>query len=284
MSALRSEPAASPSRETVTGDGRVTCTVTDGVARVTLSRPDKLNSLTLDTLDSLVATARTLGADRDLRAVVLTGEGRSFCAGLDFATVGREPRRIAAAFLPRPWSGTNVFQEACWAWRRLPVPVVAAVHGHCLGGGVQIALGADFRITTPDAQWSVLEAKWGLIPDMSGVRALADQVGMDVAKRLTMTAETISGTEAARLGLATEVADDPVAAAEELVATLRTRSPDQLAAAKRLFERTWTSSPRATFARERLEQLWLFTRANTKVARKAATARTEPSYRPRGTR
>jgi enoyl-CoA hydratase/carnithine racemase len=285
VSALRSEPApATPSRDTAAGDGRVVCTVTDGVARVTLSRPDKLNSLTLDTLDSLVATARELRADRDLRAVVLTGEGRSFCAGLDFATVGREPRRIAAAFLPRPWLGTNVFQEACWAWRRLPVPVVAAVHGHCLGGGVQIALGADFRITTPDAQWSVLEAKWGLIPDMSGVRALADQVGMDVAKRLTMTAETISGTEAARLGLATEVADDPLAAAEDLVATLRTRSPDQLAAAKRLFERTWTSGPRATFARERLEQLWLFTRANTKVARKAATSRSEPSYRPRGSR
>lgn len=284
MSALETDQAATGSPQAPRGDGRVTCTVTDGVARVTLSRPDKLNSLTMDTLDSLVETARRLRADRDLRAVVLTGEGRSFCAGLDFATVGREPRRIAAAFLPRPWRGTNHFQEACWAWRRLPVPVVAAVHGHCLGGGVQIALGADFRITTPDAQWSVLEAKWGLIPDMSGVRALADQVGMDVAKRLTMTAETMSGDEAVRLGLATEVADDPVAAAEDLVATLLTRSPDQLASAKRIFERTWTSGPRATFARERLEQLWLFTRANTKVARRAATARTEPSYRPRGSR
>lgn len=265
-------------------DGRVRRTVEEGVARVVLSRPDKLNSLTLDTLDSLIRTARALRADRDLRAVVVSGEGRSFCAGLDFATVGREPRRIAAAFVPRPWTGTNVFQEACWAWRRLPVPVVAAVHGHCLGGGVQIALGADFRFTTPDAQWSVLEAKWGLIPDMSGVRALADQVGMDVAKRLTMTAETISGTEAARLGLATEAVEDPLAAADALVATLRTRSPDQLAAAKRLFETTWTSSPRRTFARERLEQAWLFTRANTKVARKAATARLEPAYRSRGTR
>ncbi len=149
----------------------IRCTTAEGVARVQLSRPDKLNALTLDMLDDLVATARRLRADRSLRAVILSGAGDSFCAGLDFATVLKTPRAVAAAFVPRPWLGTNTFQEACWAWRRLPVPVVAAVHGHCFGGGVQIALGADFRFATPDAKWSVLESKWGLIPDMSGIRA-----------------------------------------------------------------------------------------------------------------
>ena len=171
----------------------VTCRVEGGVAQVRLNRPDKLNALTLDTLEDLVATARDLSRDRTLRGVVLGGEGDSFCAGLDFATVLRNPPRVARSFVPHPWRGTNLFQEACWAWRRLPVPVVAAVHGHCYGGGLQIALAADLRMTTADAQWSVMEAKWGLIPDMSGIQALSQQVRMDVAKRLTMTGEVVSG-------------------------------------------------------------------------------------------
>ena len=131
----------------------VTCTVTDGVAQVRLARPEKLNALTLDVLEELVATAHRLRGDRELRAVVLAGEGDSFCAGLDFATVLKEPVRVAGAFVPRPWRGTNTFQEACWAWRRIPVPVIAAVHGHALGGGIQIALGADIRIAAPDARF-----------------------------------------------------------------------------------------------------------------------------------
>ena len=262
----------------------VTCTVTDGIAHVRLDRPDKLNALTLQTLDELVATARRLRADRSLRAVVISGEGASFCAGLDFGTVMKQPGGIARAFVPRPWRGTNTFQEACWAWGGLPVPVIAAGHGHCFGGGVQIALAADFRFATPDSEWSVLEARWGLIPDMSGVQSLKELVGIDTAKRLTMTAQKLSGKEAADLGLVTELAADPVAAAEEFARELATRSPDAVAAAKRLFDRSWTSGPRATFARERLEQLYLLAAANTKAARKAAFGRTTPSYGPRGRR
>lgn len=260
----------------------IRCTTAEGVARVQLSRPDKLNALTLDMLDDLVGTARRLRADRSLRAVILSGAGDSFCAGLDFATVLKNPRAVAAAFVPRPWLGTNTFQEACWAWRRLPVPVVAAVHGHCFGGGVQIALGADFRFTTPDAKWSVLESKWGLIPDMSGIQSLTEVVGLDVAKRLTMTGAVVSGEQAAALGLATGVADEPHAAAEELVAEIMTRSPDAVAAAKRLFERTWSVGPRRTFARERAEQLRLLLRTpNTRRARQAAFAREAPEFAPR---
>src|SRR4051794_19757484 len=262
----------------------VTCTVADGIAHVRLARPEKLNALTLQTLEELVTTARQLRRDRTLRAVVLSGEGASFCAGLDFGSGLRQPAGIVGAFLPRPWRGTNTFQEACWAWRRLPVPVIAAVHGHCYGGGLQIALAADFRVATPDSEWSVLEGRWGIIPDMTGVRSLAQLVGIDTAKRLTMTAQMFSGKEAKDLGLVTELAAEPVAAAEELARELMTRSPDQLAAAKRLFDQTWTSSPRRTFARERAEQLFLLFTANTKAAREAAAKKLAPQYGPRRSR
>jgi enoyl-CoA hydratase/carnithine racemase len=259
----------------------VTCTVTDGIAHVRLARPEKLNALTLDILDDLVATARELRRDKTLRAVVLAGEGDAFCAGLDFATVMKQPAGVARAFVPRPWRGTNTFQEACWAWRRLPVPVIAAVHGHCLGGGLQIALAADFRFATPDSTWSVLEGKWGIIPDMSGIRSLAQVTSIDTAKRLTMTAEMISGKEAHDLGLVTTLDSDPVVGATAFAQQLAGRSPDALAAAKRLFEGTWTSGPRRTFARERFEQAFLLAARNTKVAQEAVRSKLPPEFGPR---
>ncbi|WP_435770709.1 crotonase/enoyl-CoA hydratase family protein [Nocardioides sp. SYSU DS0651] len=260
----------------------VTCTIEDGIAHVRLDRPDKLNALTLDILDDLVATARSLRKDKHLRAVILSGEGDAFCAGLDFATVLRNPARIAKRFVPHPLRGTNVFQEAPWAFRRIPVPVIAAVHGHCLGGGLQIALAADFRVATPDSRWSVLEGKWGLIPDMSGVQALKELVGIDQAKLLTMTAEIFDGSRAQELGLVTRLDNDPVAGARRLAEELSHRSPDALAAAKRLFNDTWSASPRRTFARERMEQVFLLVAANTKAAREAAFKKKDPAYGPRG--
>lgn len=255
--------------------------VADGIAHVRLTRAEKLNALTLQTLDELIATAKELRKDRTLRAVVISGEGDSFCAGLDFASALKSPAGIVKAFIPLPWRGTNAFQEACWAWRRLPVPVIAAVDGHCYGGGLQLALAADFRIATPDSEWSVLEARWGLIPDMTGVRSLAELVGIDTAKRLTMTAQMLSGKEAADLGLVSELAADPVAAAYDLAAAIALRSPDSVAAAKRLFNSTWTASPRATFARERVEQLLLLALANTAAARNAAFKRLPAQFGPR---
>src|SRR4051812_30493578 len=127
----------------------VTCTVEDGIAQVRLNRPDKLNALTVQTLSELVATAKELRKDRTLRAVVVSGEGASFCAGLDFGSVLKKPAGIVEAFIPRPWRGTNTFQEACWAWRRLPVPVIAAVHGHCYGGGGPNGPGARLPHAPP---------------------------------------------------------------------------------------------------------------------------------------
>src|SRR5690348_2568254 len=164
----------------------VTCSIEAGVAHVRLDRADKLNALTLPILQDLASTAHGLRKDKDLRAVIVSGEGDAFCAGLDFASVMKNPTGIAKAFVPLPWRGTNLFQEACWAWRRVPVPVIAAVHGHCYCGGVQIALGADFRFATPDSKWSVLEGTWGIIPDMTGFRGLSEVVGAELANRLTM--------------------------------------------------------------------------------------------------
>ncbi|MER6939875.1 crotonase/enoyl-CoA hydratase family protein [Nocardioides sp. NPDC127514] len=259
----------------------VTTEINDGIAQVRLNRPDKLNALTLELLQELVDTAKVLGKNHDLRAVVIAGEGDAFTAGLDFASVLRDPKKIVGAFLPRPFRGTNLFQESVWAWRRLPVPVIAAVHGHCLGGGVQIALGADFRIAEPDSQWSVLEGKWGIIPDMTGIRSLSEVVGIDTAKKLTMTAEQFSGERAYELGLVTELSADPVATATAFARKLSERSPDQLAAAKRLFNDTWYAPIKRTFSRERIEQLRLLFGENTKIAREAAFKREKPTYKPR---
>ena len=244
----------------LTLSGPVTCEVVGGVAHVRLARADKLNALTLEMLDALVEAARGLRRDRSVRAVVLAGEGDAFCAGLDLRAALRQPKGIATRFVPRPWEGTNVFQEACWAWRRLPVPVVAAVHGHCLGAGVQLALGADVRITAPDAQWSVRETRWGLVPDMSGMRTLTEVVGLDVAKELTMTARMVEGTEAQRIGLATRVSDDPLAEATALVSEMVVHDREALARAKKLLDGAVTASPRRTFARERRAQLRLLAR------------------------
>jgi len=197
-------------------------------------------------------------------------QSHNFTAGLDFGSALKTPGGILGAFTPRPWRGTNTFQEACWAFRRLPVPVIAAVEGFCFGGGVQLAAAADYRFTTSDANWSVLESKWGLIPDMSGIYSLKQLLPIDVAKRLAMTGEILSGEEAVRLGLASEISEDPIADAERLAAQIATRSPDAVAYAKRLFDETWDVGPRRTFCRERLRQARLLVAKNTKIAQKAA--------------
>ena len=160
----------------------------------------------------------------------------------------KKPLAIPLGLMPVPWraAGTNKFQETCWAWRRVPVPVIVAVHGHCFGGGIQIALAADFRIATPDSEWSVLEGRWGLIPDMSGVQALSELVGIDTAKRLTMTAAKISGKEAHDLGLVTELAADPVAAAPRTLARGELGHQSRRiasAAARRLFKDRRSGTP-----------------------------------------
>lgn len=244
----------------------ISCAVTGGVADVRLNRPDKLNALSLEMVRDLAATARRLGRDRALRAVVISGEGRAFCAGMDLGSAARDPFGTLRAFLPT-WRGTNALQEACWAWRRLPVPVVAATHGPVFGAGLQLALAADLRVTAPDARWCVMEAARGLVPDMTGVRSLAQLVGIETAKRLTYTAEEISGDEAVRLGLAGSLSEAPYEAAHELVGQLAERRLEALAAAKRLFDARWSSGPLRTFASERWEQARLLPGAMSSLRR-----------------
>lgn len=261
-------------------DERVRVEIRDQVAYVALARPDKYNGLDMPMMRALAATAKRLRADRDVRAVILSGDGPAFCAGLDFASVGKNQREFLLAGLKLP-GRLNLFQRACWNWRELPVPVIAVLHGHCYGGGMQLALAADFRIATADCQLSIMEGKWGLIPDMTGSVTLRELLPMDVAKRLTMTAETFTGERALQLGLVTEVADDQrgaTKAAEALTAELLTRSPDALAATKTLLHRTWNRAPRWAFWTETVLQSRLLAGANHKIARKANQARELPEY------
>lgn len=251
------------------------------VAHVWLNRPDKLNAITFELLEGLVDAAARIEANRDVRAVLIEGRGSSFCAGLDFGSVMSQRKRVARTFLPNPFRGTNGFQRPLWVWRELPVPVIAVTRGHVFGGGIQLALAADFRFTTADCQWSIMEAKWGLVPDMSGTVALAELVPADLAKRLVMTGEVFSGEQAVEYGIATGVADDPTAAALELVEQFLSRSPDSVAASKRLLDQTRRSAPRRAFRIERALQRAMLRSPNTAIARKAGTEKTEPTFGPR---
>ncbi|MFE3545257.1 crotonase/enoyl-CoA hydratase family protein [Nocardia sp. NPDC059177] len=229
-------------------------------AYIALNRPSKHNGLTVEMLRDLISVARKVDQHKATRAVIVTGNGPSFCSGLDIAAATRNPLAIVTEFLPRPWRGTNTFQEACWAWRRLDVPVIAAVHGRCYGGGLQLALAADVRIATPDAEFSVMETAHGLIPDMSGTSSLSQLIGIDQALLLTMTADPVDAAHAHRIGLITEVAADPLAAAEAIADRIAARDRHAVAAAKRLFDRSWQRNSRASFAAERAAQLPLLLR------------------------
>jgi enoyl-CoA hydratase/carnithine racemase len=235
---------------------RVRVTVTGGVADVRLDRPDKLNALDLAMLAALVRAGRQVAADPAVRAVVLSGNGRAFCAGLDFAeframtTDG--PAQIPALDDDDGYTGPAraLAQRAAYVWAEVPVPVIAAVHGVAFGGGLQITLGADIRLAAPDAQLSVMEIKWGLIPDMTGSQLLPELVGRDVAKELTFTGRVLGGREAAELGLATRVSGDPLGEALTLAAEVAARSPRAIRAAKQLLDLAGRVPLRDGFAAE----------------------------------
>jgi enoyl-CoA hydratase/carnithine racemase len=257
---------------------RVSVEINGPVAIVSMTRADKLNGLDFAMLDGLTAAAHGLASDRTVRVVILRGDGPAFSAGLDFGSVGKQPVRMFLSFLKFPWQDTNRFQEVAWAWRRLPMPVIAVLQGRCYGGGLQIALGADFRIAAPDCEISMMEAKWGLIPDMTGSVTLSELVGIDVAKRLTMTGEIISGATALELGVVSEIAEDPLARAWAFADQLAARSPDAVAATKQLLNRARHKGPRSAFGIERGLQLTLIRGVNHKIARTAGIAKEIPSF------
>lgn len=259
---------------------RVLTEIDGQIAYVTLNRPDKLNGIDLLTIDELIAAATSLTGNRDIRAVVLQGKGRSFCAGLDFGAAFADKKKVARFFLAGPRS-VNRFQRVNQVWRELPVPVIAVIQGHCYGAGLQLVSCADFRFTTPDATWSILEAKWGLVPDMAGTVPFSELLPADVAMRLSMTGEQFSGERAAELGLATEVSDDPLKAALALVDQIAERSPDSVAATKRLVYGTRRGTARQAYRLERKLQKIMFGSRNTTIARKAGTAKETPVFGPR---
>lgn len=263
---------------------RVRITTQDGVAEVRLQRADKMNALDGAMFEALVAAGNELGARRDVRAVVLSGEGRAFCAGLDvtsFASMagsGRDQGRSRNLLERSAESPASHAQRAAWVWREVPVPVIAAIHGVAYGGGLQIALGADIRLVAPDAKLSLMEIKWGLVPDMSGTQTLRHLVRLDVAKELTFTGRIVSGTEAVALGLATRVADDPRAAALGLAAEIATKSPDAIRAAKKLLDAAVVSDVASGLALEASLQSGLVGRANQIEAVNANLGKRAPRF------
>lgn len=217
----------------------------NGIAEVVLNRPDKMNAITPALFDLLIAIGESLITQAGLRAVVLRGEGRAFCAGLDVSnfeeilagTSKIDPSRL----VERTHGNSNKFQRVATVWRDIPVPVIAALHGVALGGGLQIALGADIRLITAETKVSVMEIKWGLVPDMAGMPFLRELVRSDVARDLIYTGRIISGAEAVQLGLATRVEQDPAAAAMNMATDIAQKSPQAMRADKRLMNQ-WSSA------------------------------------------
>lgn len=248
-----SEPAAD----------RVQITISDGVADVKMVRADKRNALDGAMFSALASAGERLKTEAGVRAVVLSGEGGSFCAGLDFGSFqamssGDGPKVSNDSDNDAGNPGalqegriTHLGQQVAWVWQEVPVPVIAAVHGHALGGGIQIALGADIRIVHPDTQFSVREVHWGLVPDMTGTLMLSQLVRADIAKELTFTARIFDGREAHAIGVATRLSETPYDDAMAMARDIAGRSPDAVRGAKALFNGLLHGSAQQQFADER---------------------------------
>ena len=216
-----------------------------GVATVTMVRTDKHNALDQAMFEGLVGAAKQVADDASVRAVVLHGDGKSFCSGLDIASFMSGEGGTGVLLEREAGQPANLAQRVAYDWSLVPAPVIAAVHGNCFGGGLQIALGTDIRIAAPDAKLSIMEVKWGLVPDMGITQSLPRLLPIDVAKELTFTGRIVSGSDAFALGLVTRTSDDPLADALALAEEIAGRSPDAVRAAKRLYDETWVSADAA---------------------------------------
>lgn len=261
----------------------VTIEVNDGVADVRLNRPEKMNALSQELFAAISSAGDALAKRSDVRAVVLSGNGRAFCAGLDFGSFqgmtggGAAPVQggLTATVKEHP---ENNAQRPAMVWKRMPVPVIAAVHGVAFGGGLQIALGADIRIVAPDARLSIMEIKWGLIPDMALTQTLVDVVRLDIAKELTFSGRVVQGEEAVRLGLATRVEANPLAAALALAREIADKSPQAIRHGKRLLEESWRAPPGHGLPLEAQLQMDLIGKANQIEAVKANFENRPPRF------
>ena len=240
---------------TVTPPDRIAISMDDhGIAHVRLIRADKMNALDPDMFAALLNAGHVLLGLKGLRCVVLSGEGRSFCAGLDMASMGDPDRRREAPLTTRTHGNANAPQQVAMQWRKLPVPVIAAVHGVCFGGGLQLASGADIRVVTPDARMAVMEMKWGLVPDMAGYALWRGTVRDDVLRELTYTNREFTGAEALNYGFATLLDADPLTRALGIAAEIAARNPEAQRAAKRLFARYLHASVDDILMAESIEQ------------------------------
>jgi enoyl-CoA hydratase/carnithine racemase len=266
-------------------EDRVKVTMSDGVADVRLVRVDKMNALDAAMFEALVATIDRLAHEKGLRAVVLSGEGRAFCAGLDMGrfaamnhnggngVLGGEARDLTK----RTHGLANFPQQVVWGWRQLPVPVIAAIHGVAFGGGFQLALGADMRFLHPEARMSIMEIKWGLIPDMAGTPILASLVRDDILRELTYTGRVFSAQEALAYGLATRICDDPHTVAMAIAREIAGKSPHAIRAAKRMLNNL-SVDPGPALLAESVEQQQLIGAPNQTEAVRANLEKRAPRF------
>jgi enoyl-CoA hydratase/carnithine racemase len=261
---------------------RISLHLEGDVAYVTLNRAEKRNALDMAMFRAIDKVSRQLRKDRHIRAVIVQGDGEDFCSGLDVKSVLKEKSsalKLLAKWLP---GNANLAQRVSNNWRKIPVPVIMVIHGRCWGGGLQIALGADFRFATTDASFSVMEGIWGLIPDMGGNLVLRELLAKDTAMRLTMTAEIVSAQDALGYGLLTDISEDPLQQARQLVAQITKRSPDAVAAVKKLFHRNWFRSDRKMLARESWYQLKILLGKNqARAVKKQLKPEENTRYLPR---
>jgi enoyl-CoA hydratase/carnithine racemase len=250
-----------------------------GVADVRLNRPERYNSLNPEMFEAVVAAGQAIDANCSVRAVVLSGEGKGFCAGLDFETFTKV-QSSGNSVLAEKTDGKypNPFQNAAYVWKKLRVPVIAAIHGSAFGGGIQIALGADVRLARADARLCIMEVNWGLIPDMAASQTLRGLVGIDVAKELIWTGRVLSGEEAQKLGLVTRICDDPLAEALKMAKGIAQKSPDAIIAGKRLIETAWLSPPEVGLKLEEELQKSLLGSPNQVEAMKANFEKRPPDF------
>lgn len=262
----------------------VTVTLDGGVAEIYFNRPDSHNALSLDMFDAIAAAGERVHTDPAIRVVVLTGNGPSFCAGLDLelmrTMVGADDEAKAAmsSLLGRGDRPDNLAQRVAYTWKSAPVPVIAAIRGVAFGGGMQIALGCDMRVAAPDARLCIMEARYGLIPDMSISQTLPELIARDRALELTLTAREFDGREALELGLVTLLDDDPLAAAQQLAQTIAARSPEAVRAVKELYNTVWPADAERGLRLEEALQLPLIGSSNQVEAVQAAMARRAPRF------
>ena len=264
---------------------RIITTIENNVATVTLNRADKRNAVDTAMFEAIIETAGALAVDPTVRAVVLHGDGGHFCAGIDISVFQGEGigEKSGDSLKPRPGSTANFFQSAALVWRELPVPVLAALQGTAFGAGLQIAMGADMRYASPDVQMSVMEIKWGLIPDMAITSTLPGVVPEDKARELAYTGRILSAVEAHAAGLVTEVVDDPLLRASEIAAEIAGKSPDAIRAIKKLFNESWKDDPASGLRREAELQAAVMAGENQAEAARANMEKRAPRFRDPGT-